>query len=627
MFVPETPQMKHDTAKFHHSIIIDARLKQNHNPHMIQSIIMSVTRSDYPFPLTHLAGVQYLLMLPQGIERHTFLKNHTKPLQDLGYVVYPWGPGVNGRQMSLRYKMWVELRGMPAQSWNILTLMHAVGSFGALLDHTPMTNVNSLEKMVAVVGVSDLSLVPQNTMVWVKGVGRDVEVGVLGWIEEALPFNPNLDTTPTDAFFQKVTNENLIALAGSGIEQDGREVVTIEFNTLYALWQNMSPGEEKVSLGKTLKASPFFPAQVNPNPTTITAAKPSMAHALGKLPVKKFTSKEKGKSVAMEESITDITGEGKGPDSSQVSIKLISDQPENASPVPDSSPKVSVQPPTIASQIQLNAQQTTDISRPKNLQISGPVSSIPTQIDSIDPNQHSGAAEINPGGPSTDGPQEGPVLGELTDVPISDEHFSDLDLSEYEDFGYDSESGMHREPEPEVVEPYEIEPEEVIADEGEPEEPQPALNNPDPEPNGAVAGPDLPNGADTPHKSLRRSARISVKGPKSYASPKAKNKKAGCRAPLSAASVKEKQQAMLNSLSDEVLAANPLQEDQVRQIDNYCGIIPNNSVTPKERNEAGTSRMGPNRDMDGHGYVYEESALAALRDDSDGDLSEMDEEA
>lgn len=91
-------------------------------------------------------------------------------MQDLGYVTYPLSPAVNGKPMHLNYKVWVELHPMAPNSWNVLSIMHAVNSFGALLDHSPMSCVKSLKKMIAVVGVPKLELVPRNATVWVKGV-------------------------------------------------------------------------------------------------------------------------------------------------------------------------------------------------------------------------------------------------------------------------------------------------------------------------------------------------------------------------------------------------------------------------------------------------------------------------
>ena len=153
-----------------------------------------------------MSGDQYLLLLPLGVDRNRFLLQHGRPMQDLGYVAYPWSPAINAYPLRLKYKVWLELRKMSPQAWNLDHLIPTVSSFGIVLDHTPLNNVHSLERMMVAVAVTDLSKVPRAILLWVRGLARSIEILVHGWVEEPLPLMQPLDPTPDQAFFYEVRN-------------------------------------------------------------------------------------------------------------------------------------------------------------------------------------------------------------------------------------------------------------------------------------------------------------------------------------------------------------------------------------------------------------------------------------
>lgn len=98
--------------------------------------------------------------------------------------------------------------------------------------------------------------------------------------------------------------------------------------------------------------------------------------------------------------------------------------------------------------------------------------------------------------------------------------------------------------------------------------------------------------------------------------------------------VKAKHLALIRSLEEEALLANPLDENQVRQIDEYCGMLnagggEDQGITGTEP-ELASASMDPDDatyESDNYGYEFEESVLGALQSDSDGELSDVDEDA
>lgn len=135
----------------------------------------------------------------------------------------------------------------------------AVSTFGVVLEHSPMQNVRSMEKMMAVVALTDLSLIPRRILFWEWGLLRDIEVVVHSWLEEPIPNAPVPDTTPPTSLFEEVRATNLRALTGMApINRDDPDTVTVQFDTLFAIWESLPAGARKDELEATLRRTPHY---------------------------------------------------------------------------------------------------------------------------------------------------------------------------------------------------------------------------------------------------------------------------------------------------------------------------------------------------------------------------------
>lgn len=114
----------------------------------------------------------------------------------MGVVAYPWNIALNSYPTRLKYKVWIELKRLSPQAWCIEHLVAVVSSFDIMLDHTPMSKVQSLERMMVVVVVHDLSHIPMGLVMWIRIMSRDIEVVVYSWLEEPLPISVPTDPTP-----------------------------------------------------------------------------------------------------------------------------------------------------------------------------------------------------------------------------------------------------------------------------------------------------------------------------------------------------------------------------------------------------------------------------------------------
>lgn len=141
-------------------------------------------------------------------------------------------------------------------------------------------------------------------------MGRSVGVKVLSWLEEPLPLIPPLDTTPTDAYIEKVRSDNLKALMGYAGSVEGKDLVAINFDDLIGIWVNLE-GPQKEKIEQTLRMSPLFESYLK-------ATSPKLVEKKAEVP---FLSKEemerirKGKAKEensrMENSGEAVTGGGK----------------------------------------------------------------------------------------------------------------------------------------------------------------------------------------------------------------------------------------------------------------------------------------------------------------------------
>lgn len=258
VYIPETQHINSTNNELTRAIIIDARLRPDHCYMTLQPLLMAACNSALPLPLTHIADTRYLLLLAPGTNREQFLSTHGNNLQALSLVAYPWSMGMDATGLGLKFKAWIELKKLSPHQWNLDHLIPAVSSFGVVLEHSSMQNVRSMEKMMAVIALTDLSLIPMRILFWERGLLRDVEVIVHSWLEEPIPNSPEPDATPPASLFNEVQTANLRAVAGLSTVGEGSDTITIQFDTLFAIWSNLPAGDSKNELEATLRRNPIY---------------------------------------------------------------------------------------------------------------------------------------------------------------------------------------------------------------------------------------------------------------------------------------------------------------------------------------------------------------------------------
>lgn len=108
------------------------------------------------------------------------------------------------------------------------------------------------------VAVPELEVIPYGIRMWVKGMVRELDVVVKGWIEEPVPFIQPLDTTPTGEYFEQVRCDNLKAVVQHNKELGMAEMVAVYFEMIFGMWVKMEKGRDKEKLENILKSSPYY---------------------------------------------------------------------------------------------------------------------------------------------------------------------------------------------------------------------------------------------------------------------------------------------------------------------------------------------------------------------------------
>ncbi|KAF3333369.1 hypothetical protein FCM35_KLT01060 [Carex littledalei] len=259
VYIPTTPFIQRTNSELSNAVVIDTRLNPYHHADSLQSLIMAACKSEIPYPLTHLADTRYILMLPVGQDRSTFINNHYANLCKLGLVAYPWSMGIDAAAQCLKFRVWIELKNLSPQQWNLDHLIPAISTFGVVLEHSPMQNVRSVEKMMAVIAIPDLANIPLHVFMWEKGMLRDIQLKVHSWMEDPIIASPAMDTTPPLLVFDEVRRDNLLALSDATSNRGGKEIITIEFDTLFSIWAALPAGDKKKKEIEThLRCSPLF---------------------------------------------------------------------------------------------------------------------------------------------------------------------------------------------------------------------------------------------------------------------------------------------------------------------------------------------------------------------------------
>lgn len=78
------------------------------------------------------------------------------------------------------------------------------------------------------------------------------------WIDEPIPVNWIVDTTPTEDYFERIHQENLKEVTYLNNASEGKKLLAMEFDTIQGIWHSLMPDKHKDKIGAILKNNPNF---------------------------------------------------------------------------------------------------------------------------------------------------------------------------------------------------------------------------------------------------------------------------------------------------------------------------------------------------------------------------------
>ncbi|KAF3340579.1 Filamentous hemagglutinin [Carex littledalei] len=104
--------------------------------------------------------------------------------------------------------------------------------------------------------INGRSHIPLKIELWIRGVSRDIEVSIISWDEEPCALPTLADHTPTAEFFQKTKQENIQATTTLA-RTSGRDVVSVDYDTLLAVFKTLRDGPQKDNIEQSLRAAGY----------------------------------------------------------------------------------------------------------------------------------------------------------------------------------------------------------------------------------------------------------------------------------------------------------------------------------------------------------------------------------
>lgn len=480
---------------------------------------------------------------------------------------------------------------------------------------------------MTVIALPDLANIPRVIMMWERNLLREIEVIVHSWIEEPIQPITEEDTTPPATVFDEVRRTNMLALSGMAVDSGGREVITIEYDTLLAVWAAMPEGPDKNRIEESLKMSPHYLSREYERrnrvlatgsgkgaliqPGELTPVQPTVGLESQK---EGSTGEEAARAILASINCNLERGEhSQGTDlKSHPSQALVGLTPTQRMSWADMEDEFELGLQTQPGNF-LTGPSFSDIGeilQPASManEDTGLDLEVDPQVDqALDPIVH-----INTSDPPVQEVESEPeeVIQEIEETPAQPEAAVELQVAQ-------------------PVQPEELLVQPAVQPVLEPMPAQPAVqtelevnqvpvvqaaDNQVPVVNQVLAPP-----GPTTNSTVRRSVRILERGSASkvYIKKRAP-RKANKRDKAKEEEAKKVELAIIAALQDEALASKPLTDEEVAQIENYCGSLLMPPIPTTEEEAEGIGAAGEDNE--------EESVLAGIDYDSDEEFMQDDEE-
>lgn len=153
-----------------------------------------VTKDDIQVSI--LPGPKYLIRLPSSVSVEAFIKATPYEAWDKGLSFQQWTPMEDVATVIPRFKILLDLVGVPVLLWRDTHIAKAVSQFGVYLGKLEQEEANSLESCMVAVGTDDLAKIPQTIAMYVGGMKFPVLVRPITWKRSVIYKAEDFPTLP-----------------------------------------------------------------------------------------------------------------------------------------------------------------------------------------------------------------------------------------------------------------------------------------------------------------------------------------------------------------------------------------------------------------------------------------------
>jgi Domain of unknown function (DUF4283) len=180
---------------------------------------------------------RYLIILPEGLSTDTFIKAMPLHCWKIGLSYRPWSQLEDSTIIMTRFKVWIDLIGLPLNLWSEKVVRMAVSQMGVYLGTINPKRSADLSFWSVVVATPDLETIPEELKLVIGGLEYKVRVSVNKWVHTPLYTAADFPKQPL-RYSPPFSNDSSASSSSKGSGGDDFDSIPIPRKTLIEIVGN-----------------------------------------------------------------------------------------------------------------------------------------------------------------------------------------------------------------------------------------------------------------------------------------------------------------------------------------------------------------------------------------------------
>jgi Domain of unknown function (DUF4283) len=183
---------------------------------------------------------RYLIILPEGLSADTFIKVVSLHWWKVGLSYQPWSQ-LDGSTVTMpRFKVWLDLIGLPPNLWSEKVVHLAASQMGVYLRTINLKRSADLSFYFVVVATPDLETIPEELKLVVGGLEYKVRVEVNKWVHTPLYTTSDFPKQPP-RYSSSFPSDSSTSSPSEGSGGDDSDSIPMPRKTLIEIVGNRDP--------------------------------------------------------------------------------------------------------------------------------------------------------------------------------------------------------------------------------------------------------------------------------------------------------------------------------------------------------------------------------------------------